>query len=143
MQTEIKDAGLTSTLIDNCKPYPTGIIKDVRIQFVHTNKDMVALAKKWNQSIKRINWNNMLFIIREADTIPMSFLERIRECRFPYVVLKRTDINQMEGLLQIENENVLGDKCHLHYIPDIIDVFDRGKVLETAFDVVDWASSIF
>lgn len=61
--------------INEERPYPVGLLADIKIYFIHYKTFEEALTK-WNERKKRINWNNLFFLGMEKQGCTYELMER-------------------------------------------------------------------
>lgn len=93
-------------------PYPVGIINDIEIHFLHYTSKAEAL-EKWNRRIKRINYDNLFFVLSDRD---LCTIEHIREFdNLPYknkIIFSSKNYPEIKSLIWLKiykKDKTVGD----------------------------------
>ncbi|MGC6342830.1 DUF1919 domain-containing protein [Bisgaard Taxon 45] len=115
------------------KPYPVGLLKDIKIHFQHY-KSFEEAKKKWEARSKRINKDNLFIMMSERDGCTyedlVNFNRLSRKNKVVFTRKKYPEIESSFSFSEYENQKELG---HL---------FERkglfGKKIYDQFPYVEW-----
>ncbi len=116
--------------IRECESCPCGLIDDVKVYFTHgiRKADVSKCIERWNRSLELINWNNLVFVIRENATLPYDFGSLMKKCEYPYLIIRtKSDIGK-----DLDEHSI--------YAPKFIGV---EEPYEDYFDFVGWWNKTF
>lgn len=70
---------------------PSGCIDDIVVRFSHLKEvgknDIEKCAKRWNYMKDNINWDRIVFIVRNHKGFPYNFVREMKKCRYPYRII--------------------------------------------------------
>lgn len=64
--------------------YPVGLIDDVKIYFTHY-KDENEAKQKWLDRVKRVDYNNIVVLMTDANNCTESILHEFNKLKYPHV----------------------------------------------------------
>lgn len=133
---EYMAAELTFTKEKDIK-YPVGMLKDIKIYFLHYKTEKDAL-NKWNQRKNRINYDNLYFLFTDRDGCTLEHLEKFDS--LPYkgkVVFVHETMPQIKSAIYIPGfeDNECVGQCM-----DYVEQWSLDKYYDK-FDYVEWINS--
>lgn len=119
--------------------YPTAILDDIVIHFVHYNT-FVEAKVKWNERTQRINWDNLFIIMTDRDDCNESLISRFNNLKFNNkVIFTSKAYPQFKSAFQImafknfdfvgnlyEFKNIFGEKYYDEF--DFIHWFNTAEL---------------
>ena len=131
LTTELKPLGLELWVCEGgfSEVCPVGKINDVKVYFAHVNNPKGELDKCiacWNESIKKIKWNRLVFVARVHADIPNNYLNLMDDCEYPYRIIKMTD---KDGI-SVRDKHLLD--MHLNFSETGLPMEEYG------FDFIGW-----
>ena len=120
---------------DNSRPYPVGILEDVKIYFQHYKSEEEALDK-WEKRSKRINMDNLFVIMTDRDGCTYNDLARFDSLdQYKYKVVftnrKYPEFRSAYFIPGYENEDSVG-QCWMY-----TSKISRKRVYDI-FPYIDW-----
>lgn len=107
--------------------YPVGVLDDVEIHFLHYSGEKEA-KEKWDRRVKRINWDNILVKMNDADLCNLDLIRRYDQLKYNKVFFSAKDIDDIKSLIHLKELEKYG------YVRNGRDM----KVYRKYFDVVEW-----
>lgn len=99
-------------VVDDSKPYPVGMVGDVRLYFVHY-KTFDDAKKKWQERCRRIKWDNLYIIFSERDGCTYEHLIQFDELPYEHkIVFVHTPCPEIKSSYYFsgfENKGEVGD----------------------------------
>lgn len=108
--------------------YPIGLLDDVEIHFLHYSTDVEA-QKKWEKRKKRVNFNNIYFIMTDRDSFSDELAHRFNS--IPY----KNKILFSSSEREIESNIFCSEFFSLSCVPSD---FPTYRSYEKYFNVVSW-----
>lgn len=119
--------------------YPTAIIDDIVIHFVHYHSFLEAKVK-WNERTQRINWDNLFIIMTDRDDCNERLIRRFNNLNFKNkVIFTAKAYPQFQSAFQImafrnfdfvgnlyEFKNIFGEKYYDEF--DFIHWFNTSEI---------------
>lgn len=119
---------------ENGIDYPVGLIRDVKIYFMHYDSEAEAEAK-WNERKQRIDYDNLFILFNDRDGCTYDDMKAFDKLPFENKVIFTNrpypDIKSSFYIRGFENQNYVGD-C-FDYVPKGL-----GKKYYDQFDYVSW-----
>ncbi len=114
--------------------YPIGLLKDVRIYFMHYETEEIA-KEKWESRAKRLNYDNLFILFTDRDECSLEDMEAFDNLPYKNKVIfvnkERPTIKSSYYIKGFENEESVGK------LGIFIDE-DSGKRYLDLFDYVEW-----
>ena len=114
--------------------YPIGLLKDVRIYFMHYETEEIA-KEKWEARAKRLNYDNLFILFTDRDECSLEDMEAFDNLPYKNKVIfvnkERPNIKSSYYIKGFENEESVG-KLGI-YIDE-----KSGKRYLDLFDYVEW-----
>jgi uncharacterized protein (DUF1919 family) len=132
---EYLDKDLIFDNSNHIKPYPIGILNDIKIHFVHY-KSFLDAKNKWDIRKKRINYSNLFIILTDRDGYNNSLLEKIMKINYPLVLFTshKPKYNFEVYLDCYKNKDSIGE-IYRYY------GFSGKRIYEKFFNFVDWINN--
>ena len=81
LEFELRFINKSKHIPDKKIDYPLALLKDVEIHFIHF-KTREAVIEKWQERMKRINYNKLIFVMSERDGATERTMERFDQLPF-------------------------------------------------------------
>ena len=110
---------------------PVALLNDIHLQLVHY-KSVYEAQKKWNDRVKRIDWNNVYYIMNDRngctyeDIIEFDNLKTKRKVIFTHIPYE--NIDSAYYLRGFEDEPCVG----------VVSAFDGRHILNRTMDQFNW-----
>ncbi|MDE7384851.1 MAG: DUF1919 domain-containing protein, partial [Anaeroplasmataceae bacterium] len=117
--------------------YPIGLLKDIKIHFLHYNSFDEA-RKKWNERKKRIDWDNIFIIRSDRDNFKEELVDEFLSLPYKKVLFSHKDYKKDEIVFVERDKNK-------REVADLTKYFNlKGvKVYEYYFDFDKWLTGNF
>ena len=115
--------------------YPVGLLKDIKIHFVHYNSFKEA-AFKWNSRKKRINWDNIFLMMTDRNECDYEDIKKFDSLPYNKVIFTKQQYSDIKASVYIkgfENFDSVGDLSRKKHI--------LGKRYVDDFDYVSFLNS--
>ncbi len=105
-----------------------GMVDDIKVRFAHMQDDK-GIADHWNMMRKRINWDNLIFVLAAyRGTSPGLSIKHVKE--FDKLKSKHLVVDMFTEL------NVCSNSNSIHIYDDLFS--NRNAVIENEFDIIGW-----
>ena len=121
--------------IESNKPYPVGLLDDVKIYFKHYNTFHDAKTK-WDERKKRINFENIFLLANDRNGCTESHIKEFEQLPYPRVLIMHNNTHYPHTfyLPGFENQKSVGVILHYKSKLSIHRYYD-------SFDFVKWLNN--